>query len=56
MSDADQSENREHDEIESDRRWDELFARTAELLEKLAAKALAEYETGPTERLDPDNF
>lgn len=38
----------------SDRRWDELFARSQALLEKLADEALAEHEAGLTEELDPD--
>jgi hypothetical protein len=40
----------------SERRWDELFARSPELLEKLAAEAMAEYEAGLTEVLDPDSL
>jgi len=40
-------------ELESERRWDELFARSPELLEKFAAEAIAEYEAGLTEPLDP---
>lgn len=41
-------------ELESERRWDELFARSPELLEKLAAEAIAEDDAGLTEPLDPD--
>jgi len=40
----------------SERRWDELFARSPELLEKLAAEAMAEHEAGLTEELDPDSL
>ncbi|MBA3480983.1 MAG: hypothetical protein H0T51_04115 [Pirellulales bacterium] len=43
-------------ELESDQRWDELFARSPELLEKLAAEAIAEDDAGLTEPLDPDNL
>jgi hypothetical protein len=32
-------------ELESERRWDELFARSLELLEKLAAEAISEEGT-----------
>ena len=42
--------------LESERRWDELFARSPDLLEKLAAEAIAEYEAGLTEPLDPDKI
>jgi hypothetical protein len=41
-------------ELESERRWDELFARSPELLERLAAEAIAEDDAGLTEPLDPD--
>jgi hypothetical protein len=43
-------------ELESERRWDELFARSPELLEKLAAEAIAEDDAGLTEPLDPDKL
>lgn len=45
-------------EIESDRRWEELFARpeSAELLERLAAKAVADRRAGRTRPLDPDDL
>ena len=41
-------------EIESERRWDELFARpeSAELLSRLADEALAEARAGRARRLD----
>jgi hypothetical protein len=42
--------------LESERRWDELFARSPELLEKLAAEAIAEHDAGLTEPLDPDSL
>jgi hypothetical protein len=40
----------------SERRWDEIFARSPELLEKLADEALAELRAGLTEELDPDSL
>ena len=43
-------------ELESERRWDELFARSPGLLERLAAEAIAEDDAGLTEPLDPDNL
>ena len=43
-------------ELDSERRWDELFARSPELLEKMASEALAEDEAGLTEPLDPDSL
>ena len=41
-------------EIESDRRWDELFARpeSAELLARMADEAMAEIRAGRARKLD----
>ena len=44
------------EELNSEERWDELFARSPELLEKLAAEAIAEDDAGLTEPLDPDKL
>ena len=44
------------DEIESERRWDELFAKSPQKLGKLADKAWAEHEAGRSEPLDPDQL
>lgn len=44
------------DEIESERRWDELFAQSPEKLGKLADKAWAEHEAGLSEELDPEQL
>lgn len=44
------------DEIESDRRWDELVAKSPKQLADLADKAWAEHEAGESEKLDPDNL
>lgn len=41
------------EELEEDRRWDESFARSPDLLAKLAAEAMAEYRAGKTQELDP---
>ena len=39
------------EEIESDRRWDELFAKSHRQLETLAEEALAEHRAGKTRPL-----
>ena len=44
------------DEIQSERHWDELFAKTPEKLRKLADEAWAEHEAGKTEPLDPEKL
>ena len=42
------------EEIEDERRWDESFARSPDLLVKLAAEAMVEYRAGKTQELNPD--
>ncbi|HEV7487413.1 MAG TPA: hypothetical protein VGQ65_17215 [Thermoanaerobaculia bacterium] len=42
--------------LESDRRWDDLFARSQDLLAQMAEEAHEEYCAGLTELLDPDTF
>ncbi|PSB11290.1 hypothetical protein C7B76_23420 [filamentous cyanobacterium CCP2] len=44
------------EEIEDDRRWDGSFARSPNLLAKLAASAMAEYRAGETQELDPETL
>ena len=44
------------EEIESERRWDELFARSTDKLAKLADQAWAEHVAGGSEELDPDRL
>jgi hypothetical protein len=44
------------EELEDDRRWDESFARSPDLLAKLAAEAMAEYHAGKTQELDPETL
>jgi hypothetical protein len=39
-------------ELESDRRWDGLFARSQDLLSRMAEEARQEYRAGLTEPLD----
>ena len=43
-------------ELEEERRWDESFARSPDLLAKLAAEAMAEYRAGKTQDLDPETL
>jgi HEPN domain-containing protein len=45
------------EEIEDDRRWDELFSRPlSPALERMAEEALEDYRAGRTELLDPDKL
>jgi len=44
------------EEIENDRRWDESFSRSPNILAKLAASAMAEYRAGKTQELDPETL
>jgi hypothetical protein len=44
------------DELEDEKRWDLLFARSQDALAQLADKVLADYEAGLTEELDPDDL
>ncbi|HEX7151105.1 MAG TPA: hypothetical protein VF618_06420 [Thermoanaerobaculia bacterium] len=43
-------------ELESERRWDDLFARSQDLLARMADEARQEYRAGLTEPLDPDKL
>ena len=43
-------------EIESERQWDQLIAKSPEKLSNLADKAWAEHEAGLSEELDPDRL
>ena len=43
-------------ELESERRWDDLFSRSQDLLARMAEEAHKEYRAGLTEPLDPDTF
>jgi hypothetical protein len=42
------------EEIESEKRWDELFAGSQDQLSQLAGQAIAEYKAGKTKTLDPE--
>ncbi|MEO8380532.1 MAG: hypothetical protein ABI779_12775 [Acidobacteriota bacterium] len=43
-------------ELDAERKWDDLFAKSQDLLSKLAYEARAEYRSGETEPLDPDKL
>ena len=42
------------DELESEKKWESLFAESEDILELLADEALAEHEKGKTKPLDLD--
>ena len=44
------------EELASERRWEELFASSHDLLGQLADEALAEHRAGRTEELDPEKL
>jgi hypothetical protein len=44
------------EELEDDRRWDELFARSPHVLQAMADAALADLRSGNTEPLDLDKL
>ena len=44
------------DELASERRWDDLFAGSHDLLAELADQALAEHRAGRTEKVDPSKL
>jgi hypothetical protein len=43
-------------EMESERRWDEIFRKPSGVLERMADGALREHEQGLTTPLDPDRL
>lgn len=43
-------------ELESERRWDELFAQSPDLLAAMAEEAIREDEAGLTQPLDPEKL
>ncbi len=44
------------EEIDDQRRWDELFSQPSEVIERMAEQALEEDRAGLTEPLDPDSL
>ncbi|MEK6375895.1 MAG: hypothetical protein AABO58_24730 [Acidobacteriota bacterium] len=43
-------------EIESERRWDEVFSKPSPAIERMAQEALEEHRSGKTTPLDPDKM
>jgi len=43
-------------ELESERKWNDLFARSADLLAEMADEAIREDEAGLTQPLDPEKL
>jgi aspartate/glutamate racemase len=43
-------------ELEEEQRWDDSFARSRNLLAKLAAEAMAEHRSGKTQELDQETL
>ena len=43
-------------ELESERRWEDLFAKSQDLLARMAEEARHEYRAGLTEPLDPEKL
>ncbi|MDB9414700.1 hypothetical protein [Microcystis aeruginosa] len=43
-------------ELEEEKRWDDSFTRSPNLLAKLAAEAMAEHRSGKTQELDPETL
>lgn len=44
------------EELNSERRWEEIFSGSHDLLAELADQALAEHRAGRTEKLDPEKL
>jgi hypothetical protein len=44
------------EELASERRWEDLFTGSHDLLGDLADQALAEHRAGRTEKLDPEKL
>lgn len=43
-------------ELESERRWNQLFSDSQDILSELASEALAEHRSGQTKDLDPEQI
>jgi len=44
------------EELEDEKRWDTAFAKSQNVLAKLASEAMAEYRVGKTQELDPETL
>jgi hypothetical protein len=54
MTEAEQ--DRLPSEVDTDQPWDEVLARSGDLLSRLAEEALDEHRAGLTQDLDPDRL
>lgn len=43
-------------ELEAEKQWDHLFSQSPNILAQLAASAMADYELGKTQALDPEGL
>ncbi len=44
------------EELEEERKWERAFADSQDMLAKLAAEAMTEYQAGKTQELDPETL
>ena len=44
------------EELKSEQRWAKLFAKSGDMLSRIADEALTEYKAKKTQPLDPDNL
>ena len=44
------------EELEEERKWERTFADSQDMLAKLAAEAMTEYQAGKTQELDPETL
>ncbi|NEQ28591.1 MAG: hypothetical protein F6K28_58420 [Microcoleus sp. SIO2G3] len=44
------------EELEDEERWDASFAKSQDVLAKLAVEAMAEYRAGKTQELEPETL
>ncbi|MDJ0577287.1 MAG: hypothetical protein QNJ65_19275 [Xenococcaceae cyanobacterium MO_234.B1] len=44
------------EELEDEMKWEKVFADSQDMLAKLAAEAMTEYQAGKTQELDPETL
>ena len=44
------------EELEDEKKWEQAFADSQDVLAKLAAEAMMEYQAGKTQELDPETL
>lgn len=44
------------EELEDEKKWEQAFANSQDLLANLAAEAMQEYQAGETQELDPETL